>query len=330
MEALPMKIIDQTPFYNEKGEISLVDRAKAILKFGKSWLDEVEAQKSVIPVLEKNLERNYTLLRNVVLPDLDMSIPFILVGPTGIYVIYVTGLTGMFRAKGDQWGTIIGSTFKDEKPNLLTRTERMARAVQVYLQRHGYFDLHGAEAVLLCADAGVHVDSLRPIVRIVMCDALERFVISVTQSRVVLSPEAVYDVVNRILNPPTPKEETPAPEAGETPVSGEQEPGPGEAAYAPAFTAPDDGPASERWGDALPVSWAESQPPSPVEETPQPPVSFEESPQPPVLPDAESQPPPLPRRGINKKQWLFLAAMFLVWCLLIAIFIYLVVKDLYL
>jgi hypothetical protein len=49
-----------------------------------------------------------------------------------------------------------------------------------------------------------------------------------------------------------------------------------------------------------------------------------------VLPDAESQPPPLPRRGINKKQWLFLAAMFLVWCLLIAIFIYLVVKDLYL
>ncbi len=325
-----MKIIDQTPFYNEKGEISLVDRAKAILKFGKSWVAEMEAQKSVIPVLEKTLEKNYTLLRNVVLPDLDTSIPFILVGPTGIYVIYVTGLTGMFRAKGDQWGTITGSTFKDEKPNLLTRTERMARAVQVYLQRQGYIDLHGVEAVLLCADSGVHVDSLRPIVRIVMRDALERFAVSIMQARVVLSPEAVYNVVNRILNPPTPKEETPAPEVSEAPAGGEQGAGPGEAAYAPAFAAPGGEPAPETWGEAMPASWAGSQPPSQVEETSQPTHPFEESLQPSVIPDAEDQPFPPPRKRLNKKQWLFLVAMFLVWCLLIAVFIYLVVKDLYL
>ena len=49
-----MKLIDQTPFFNEKGEISLMDRAKAFMDFGRSWLAEMEAQRSILPVLEKN------------------------------------------------------------------------------------------------------------------------------------------------------------------------------------------------------------------------------------------------------------------------------------
>ncbi len=137
-----MKIIDQTPFYNnETGEISFLDRGKAIMKFGTGWIKEVEAQKEVIAVLGKVLDKNYTLLRNVTPPGLEASFPFILVGPTGVFVMYVTPLTGMFRAKGDQWGTISGNTFKNEKPNLLTRTERMARAIQVFLQRQGYSEI---------------------------------------------------------------------------------------------------------------------------------------------------------------------------------------------
>ncbi len=68
------------------------------------------------------------------------------------------------------------------------------------------------EAVLLCSDLSVHVDSIRPIIRVVMRDALERFAISITQARTVFSPEAVQDVINRILNPPPPKPEEPVPE----------------------------------------------------------------------------------------------------------------------
>lgn len=61
-----MKIVDQTPFYKENGELSILDRAKAILQFGPGWFKEVEAQKSVIAVLKKNLDKNYTLLCNVI------------------------------------------------------------------------------------------------------------------------------------------------------------------------------------------------------------------------------------------------------------------------
>ena len=100
-----MKIIDQTPFYNEKGEISFVDRTKAMLQYGAGWIREMEAQKAVVSVLEKNLDKKYTLLRNVTPPGMNASIPLILVGPTGVYVMCVASVKGMFSARGDQWGS---------------------------------------------------------------------------------------------------------------------------------------------------------------------------------------------------------------------------------
>ncbi len=218
-----MKIVDNTPFLNEKGEISLVDRVKAMLKNGKGWMDEVDAQKSVIPVLDKSLDKSYTLLRNITLPDVAATIPFILVGPPGIFVIYVTNIVGMFRAKGDQWGTVDDNAFKLLKPNLLTRTETMARTVQVYLQRHGYNELTQVEPILLCSDPRVHVDSLRPIVRVVMRDALERLALSISQARPVYTPEAVFKLVNLFINLPQSRagasaEESPAGDAVDQPA----------------------------------------------------------------------------------------------------------------
>jgi hypothetical protein len=200
-----MKIIDQTPFYNkETGEISILDRGKALIKFGPTWIKEVEGQKQIITVLEKVLDNSYTLLRNVVIPQFETSFPFILIGPPGVYVMYVTPLIGLFRARGDQWGSISGNTFKIEKPNLLTRTERMARVILAYLRRQGFPNLPGVDGILLCSNPSVNVDTIRPIIRVVMCDALERFAISLTQSRVVLDRETSRDIIAQILNPPKP------------------------------------------------------------------------------------------------------------------------------
>jgi hypothetical protein len=209
-----MKIIDQTPFYDEKGEINLVDRGKALMKYGAGWFKEIEGQKAIITVLDTILDKKFTLLRNITPPGLDTMIPFILVGPTGVFVMSVTALAGTYRARGDQWGTITGSTFKPEKPNMLTRTDRMARAVQVFLKRQGYSELENVESILLCSDPATHIDSMRPIIRVIMRDALERFAVSIAQGRVIFSQETVFDIVNRIQHPPAPEQPKPAvPEA---------------------------------------------------------------------------------------------------------------------
>ena len=235
-----MKIIDQTPFYTENGQMSLVDRGKAMLQFGPGWFKEMDAQRSIVVVFEKALDKNYTLLRNVTPPGLEARIPFILVGPSGIYVMNVTPMKGMFRAKGDEWGSVVGGTFKPEKPNLLIRTDRMAKAVQVFLQRAGYPDITNVEAILLCSDPSVTVDSLRPIIRVVMSDALERLAVSIAQARVIITPETAYNIVKRMLSPVPRAEEAPA--AALLPVEPEPEPpAPVETEnpYVPSFALPE-------------------------------------------------------------------------------------------
>lgn len=308
-----MKLIDQTPFFDpETGEISMLDRGKAIVKYGSGWIKEIEAQKQVLAVMNRIFDRNYTLLRNFLLPELGATFPFILVGPTGIFVMVVTPLVGMYQARGDQWGTLSGNLFREEKPNLLSRTERMARAVQVYLQRHGYLELTSVEAILLCSDTAMNVDSLRPIIRVVMRDALERFFVSITQAQVVLSQDAVYEVVQRLTTPPRPASTPP-------------ETSPSETAETPAFLSeePAQVPIIEPVEPQPPV-W-DQQPPAPSTEAPLP--AWEYHPE----EVAPSEPQPAagkPRRKLfTRGQWGFIIAMFIIWFLLVAVFLALVVRD---
>jgi hypothetical protein len=303
-----MKIVDQTPFYKENGELSLIDRGKAIIQFGFGWFKEMEAQKSIIAVLGKNLDRNYTLLRNVIPAGMDARIPLIMVGPTGVFVMNVTAQVGMFRAKGDQWGTISGNALKPESPNLITRTERMARAVQVLLHRQGFVDLTEVEPVLLGANSGFNVDSLRPIVRIVMRDALERFAVSITQARVVFSSEAAHQIVNRILKPATPAASQPE-EAVETavePVPVEEQ----EEASASAFALP----------EAEPIA-------APAESS----ILPGQAVQPATVPTGNIQLPSQSKRrgGMSRRQWTVLIVGFVLWLIIIAGFGIKVFLDFY-
>jgi len=299
-----MNIIDQTPYFDqETGEIKLFDRIMAVMNYGTGWLKEIEAQSQVIALMSKLLDKNYTLLHNVTPPGLEASFPLILAGPTGVFVMYVTPLTGTYRAKGDQWGTISGNSFKDVKPNLLLRTEHMARALQIFLQRQEQTGLTIVEAILLCSDPAVHVDSLRPIIRIVMRDALERFMISITQSRVSLSPDAVQKIIEHILNPLKPVEPQP------------DEPQPVEPL--PAETGPEvkDGFPVERFNELIHASVESHFPP------------LNNEPGSPPEPIAPSDSQPHWWKAISKKQWALLIAMLVVWVVLIAIFLIVLVKG---
>jgi len=299
-----MNIVDQTPYFDqETGEIKLLDRVMAVMNHGTTWLKEVEAQSQVISLMSRLLDKNFTLLHNITPPGLDATFPLILVGPTGVFVMYVTPLTGTFRAKGDQWGTISGNNFKDVKPNLLLRTEHMARALQIYLQHQEQTGLTIVEAILLCSDPAVHVDSLRPIIRIVMRDALERFIISITQSRVALSPDAVQRILGHILNPPEPAELQPA----------EAEP----AEPQPAETEPDvsDAYPVDRFNQLIHAS-VESHPPTMNNEPGSAP-----------RPMSQTNSPLRWWKAITKKQAAFLIAMFVIWVLLVAIFLILMTKG---
>ncbi len=203
-----MKIIDKTPNQNEKGNITFLQRVQGTLEHGFEWYAELEAQKTVVDQLNLVLEKGYTLIRNFTLVNSQIVEPLILIGPPGISVILVTPLAGFYEAKGDQWNVVSGGRAAPARVNLLYRVARLARALQVYLNRQGAILPGIVEPVLIASNPAMHIDSIRPIARVVMSDAIRQFGASLLQARPILRPEQIYDFAERIITP-RPKESAP-------------------------------------------------------------------------------------------------------------------------
>jgi disulfide bond formation protein DsbB len=218
-----MKLIDQTPLQNEQGEIGLIQRLQGTLKYGFEWYPEQEAQKVVIAHLTRILGKGYTAIRNQTLGASGITVPLALVGPAGIYAIHVTNLHGTYQAKADSWGQIFGVNFQPARVNILIRTRLLARALQAFIERQGVKLPKPVEPVILAANPGLHVESMQPIVRVVMVDALERWGASVETAAPIFTLETSYELADRIVNPrPAKKEETPE-AAALAPANSEEE-----------------------------------------------------------------------------------------------------------
>jgi hypothetical protein len=211
-----MKVIDKTPLQNAKGEIGTFQRIQGTLEFGFNWYAELQAQKVVIAQLETVLEKGFTLIRNLTLHNSQIVVPLILIGPPGVYVIRVTALSGFYEAKGDQWNVGSGGRSVPAPINLMVQVSRLARALQVFIDRQGVSLPGTVEAVLIATNPAMHVESMRPVVRVVMSDGIKPFAASLMQARPVLKSEVAYDLADRIVTP-RPKAAAPTLELEATP-----------------------------------------------------------------------------------------------------------------
>jgi hypothetical protein len=208
-----MKIIDKTPLLNEKGELGFVQRVQGMLKFGFNWPAELEAQKAIITFFDRNLEKGYTLIRNITLGASGIMVPMILLGPAGIFVIHVTYLRGRYEARADTWNEASGNGYKPASVNLIQQTIRMANAVKAFIERQGVKLPVNVEPVLIAGNPGLHVETVRPAIKVIMIDGIKPFASGLATGTPVLRTEAVYEFTERIVNPRPAKRETVAPSA---------------------------------------------------------------------------------------------------------------------
>jgi hypothetical protein len=175
----------------------------------------------VIAQLDRLLEKGFVLIRNFTLPDSEIVIPIILLGVGGVSVINVTNVKGIFEAKGDQWNTLVNGRGIPASVNLLNRTAQFARALQVYLNRQRIQIPAPIEPVLIAANPGAQVESMRPVARVVMSDAIKQFAGTLLQARPVWRVDNIHDVADRIVNPRPPEQlpGQPSPEGAGPPSS---------------------------------------------------------------------------------------------------------------
>lgn len=203
-----MKIIDKTSLQDEGGNISFIARIQGTLKYGFNWYPELQAQKVVIAQLERLLEKGFVLIRNFTLPDSQIVIPMILIGPGSISVILATPLKGHFEAVGSEWNRLINNGSPvPERRNLLDLVSKLTRAFQRYLEKHNIRVEVPIEGALIASDPGAQIDSLRPIVRVMRSDAIKSFAAALLQERPIMRPENVYALADKILDPKPQTEE---------------------------------------------------------------------------------------------------------------------------
>lgn len=156
---------------------------------------EDQAQEVLIAGLQRLLDNQYILLRKISLRGVDITIPLILLGPSGVWVIYASPLKGIYRAKDDQWEKLDGQKLQPARPNLITRTQLMAKAVESYLAERGFQGVEVSPG-LFFSDPGIHVDTSRPAVRVIPPDGLQRFASSLIQGGYRVNPETIQRMVN--------------------------------------------------------------------------------------------------------------------------------------
>jgi hypothetical protein len=314
-----MKIIDQTPLLDANGQLSLVNRIQGMLKYGFSWPANLQAQEKVIVQLNKAIEKNHTLFRNQQLGASEIIVPLILIGSSGIFVLEATPLKGFYRARGEEWGTVSNGRFQPASINILSRTARLAKILQVFFERQGFKLTAPVEPALLAIDPGMHIESVRPAVRVVMCDAIERFAASLLASRPIYNPTEVGELIERLQRPRSSRQEDHAPSV--SPSLKEKE----EASFSEAepsrmqaiLNSPRSDALIEK-GGAQAIQQDSSEMDFALEEEPSPTVLVRN----PYTPEEETSPrpskaaAPKPRRIFGMLGWQFAALLgvFLCWC----------------
>lgn len=191
-----MKVIDNLEESGKTSPASPLDNVLSSLRLSRDWDEDAQAQDWVVDSLAQVLDNNFVMVRNVTLEGLGVPIPLILVGPPGIQVIYASALRGLYRAKGDVWEQMDDQqqTFKPVLPNMISRAALMSRSVEAHLKDD--YPLMLVEPVLAFYDPGTHVDTIRPDVRIILADGLERFCTGLLQGGSRLDRNAVQMLVD--------------------------------------------------------------------------------------------------------------------------------------
>ncbi len=192
-----MKVIDQSPI---RADTQPFDKFKAyfrgVSKFGWDWMADVKAEEIIIDGLRKYIDNTYTIVRNVTLEGIDVPIPLVLVGASGIYMLLASGETGVFRAKGEVWMEVNRKSRKyaPVEKNLIARAQLMTRVVDAFLSFHQQ-PHPPIQTALLFGNAGAHVNSVRAAVRVVLKDGMERFANSVMQGNAVIKTKEEAQVI---------------------------------------------------------------------------------------------------------------------------------------
>jgi len=200
-----MKVVDCSPVPDKSSALSdLSNRLDKVMKETPFLRKTGEEEQALITQMERTLSNKYFLIKNASIEGAGKPFPFILVGPAGIYLLNTSAQKGIYRAKDDVWSEMKGRNrqFEPLQPNLIKDTLELSSCLEDFLAAH-LDSLPPTHPVLVLLNPGTHVDSVRPAVRIIQMDGLERFLARISIETPQITHEDVHKIFTLIAEPPT-------------------------------------------------------------------------------------------------------------------------------
>ncbi|MFM8320817.1 MAG: hypothetical protein ACKOC5_07875 [Chloroflexota bacterium] len=161
--------------------------------------EQARAEQAVIQRLERVLDKRFILLQNLVIGHPSEPPVLLIVGPGGLWLAHASPLRGLFQVYEGQWEAMErGKTYRPAKPDLVERLQSAARLLAQELAALET-ELPQLETALLFSSAGAHVNAVRPAVRVVLTDAIDRYAAGLLQAPPVLDPARINQVVELLV-----------------------------------------------------------------------------------------------------------------------------------
>lgn len=161
-----------------------------------------KAQDTLVRLFSSGLNNHYVLVRNLVIPDENpkapgFMVPCVLVGPACLLVINPSDLQGFYRAREDAWLEMEKNSqnYRTASRNLIQETLLMVDRVKGLMQMGG-LPYPEIQPVLFFARAGMHIENIRPVVRVLKLDTVERFLNSLRREEPLLDARQVQALVD--------------------------------------------------------------------------------------------------------------------------------------
>ena len=198
-----MKLIEPTKKPVKTSQFQqLIDSVREMLPFGKT---EQQAREAILAHFMRGLDNRFTILRDLPIEGPGIPFPLILIGPSGVAVLNVSNDKGIFRAKDESWWELNKTTrsYGPARRNLIKLSQAYAQRLATFLDTQGKAHPE-VWPVLIFANPGVHVDTTRPAIRIVLMDGVDRLIANLLKSEEVLQPtdiKALSDTLERVAKP---------------------------------------------------------------------------------------------------------------------------------
>ncbi len=194
-----MRIYNLAPFWDaEQQREHPWKRWLFVLKHGWSWYREYQAQTKFLEALRPLLDRRFVLIRTYTWPELEYPFPLILIGPPGVYLLYVTPLSGEFRIHENRLLQLGKGKGEPIKPNLVRRTRLLGIALQRFIADRLGLEVP-VETRLVFTAPDVYVDTVDAEVRPLLPDGVKGFAESLLNARERLTRLHIRRVVELFL-----------------------------------------------------------------------------------------------------------------------------------